>query len=64
MPRHFFNYMYPDEAQKIHDEYATFIPNVYRIVRDLFVFTPKTINDKSINNTEAVSPGIKDNNSL
>ena len=47
MPRHFFNLMYPIEAKKIHDEYASFIPNVYKGIKNLFVFTPKVISNKT-----------------
>ena len=47
MPRHFFNFMYPIEANKIHDEYASFIPNVYKSIKNLFVFTPKVISNKT-----------------
>lgn len=47
MPRHFFNLMFPTEAKKIHDEYQSFIPNVYKGIKNLFVFTPKDISNKT-----------------
>ena len=46
MPRHFFSYMFPMEAKKIHEEYATFMPNMYNLIKDLFVFTPKDTADQ------------------
>ena len=51
MPRHFFNFMYPVEAQKIHDGYSSFIHVAYNVIKDLFVFTPKSITNKIDNNT-------------
>lgn len=51
MPRHFFNFMYPEEAKKIHDEYSSFIPTAYKSIKNLFVFTPKSITNKIDNNT-------------
>jgi hypothetical protein len=44
--------MFPMEANKIHQEYSSFMPNMYNLVKDLFVFTPKDTADQ-----EAVAQG-------
>lgn len=38
---YFFQAMHPDIEKEYHEELATFIPNVYRGIKNLFSFTPK-----------------------
>lgn len=38
---YFFQAMNPDIEKEYHEELSTFIPNVYRSIKNLFVFTPK-----------------------
>lgn len=41
-PRNYhFQMNYPDIAEEYHKEYAVFLPNVYRAIKNLFSFTPK-----------------------
>ena len=39
--------MFPMEAQKIHEGYSSFIPVVIDSIKNLFVFTPKDISNKT-----------------
>lgn len=38
---YFFQQDHPDIAREYHEELSTFIPNVYRGIKNLFSFTPK-----------------------
>ena len=37
---YFFQQDHPDIAREYHQELSTFIPNVYRAIKNLFSFTP------------------------